>query len=124
MDKKIDEYQLRLSGLLSLPNSINYGKEFKVTITGDIDNPALKNNQDGTYNLVYKLSPIALEILTETGKVIKSVDKRKMSQKLRWYLLTLHSEHGVKTDEEVWKDQAYAVILANAEDILRKEGLL
>lgn len=83
MEKKINEHVLKLQGKATLLKELELGHSFKVLVDGAIDQTIDEDNQDGTYNRLYRFRPILAEIIHDNGEITKTKDTRSRSQQMR-----------------------------------------
>ena len=82
-DKQINSHILRISGKVELLEEVEIGHNFKVAVSGSITSEELKDNQDGTFDKIYRFEPVLVELVNPLGKTIKSKDPRSKSKLLR-----------------------------------------
>ena len=123
-NKKISEYIVRFTGTACLMEAINHELEYTFTIKGFVKSIEERNNEDGTYNLVYKIGIQYVETVDKSGKMIKMKDKRTPSQKLRNFLWIIYSEQGITEEFDEWYPKAMAVLLDKAELTLLQANLI
>lgn len=82
-ERKINEYVLKLQGKVNLPSELKLGNSFKVELDGSVDQIIDEDNDDGTYNRLYRFRPIIGKILYDNGEVTKTKDARKRGQQMR-----------------------------------------
>src|SRR3990167_4530750 len=82
-DKQINSHILRISGKVKLLEEVKIGHNFKVAVSGSITSEELKDNQDGTFDKIYRFEPVLVELVNPLGKTIKSKDPRSKSKLLR-----------------------------------------
>ena len=120
-ENKINEYVLKLTGKCSVPQSLEIGHNYKITIDGSITAETRSDNENGTFNVYYKFVPIVAEIQKDNGPVIKTKDTRSMSTKLRKviYWLWQNNEKEIR-DPEIAYQETMNAILGDVEFLYRK----
>lgn len=93
-----NEYILKLSGKVNIPQPLEIGHNYEVKIKGSITGDARDDNENGTVDTSYKFQPILVEVITPQGQKIKAKDPRKMSQKLRGIIFIDWQESKVQQD--------------------------
>lgn len=77
---------LKLTGKSELPEALEIGNNYNVSLSGSITAIAEHDNNDGTADKIYTFKPIKLEVLTPKGKTLVLKDTRSNSQLLRGML--------------------------------------
>ena len=116
----INEYILKLTGKVNLPESLEMGHSYKVLIDGEITQVTDSNNQDGTINKSYKFEPLICEVQKDNGDTIKAKDPRKNSVKIRKVCYAIWATKQTdKTADEVY-DKVTNIIIQNMETFIDK----
>lgn len=97
---------LRLSGSAEISAPLEIGKRYAVGMEVGIKKAEQDDNENGTFDMVYKAVLIRAEIKNETG-TIKTKDKNSQSQKLQAQIKLKAREEG--KDEQV--EYAHYMIL-------------
>jgi hypothetical protein len=77
-----NEIIIKLSGSASIDQPLQLGHSYTAGIEFSVSNEDHSNNDDGTYDEIFRAKLIRAIIQTETGK-IQTKDKTHQSQKLR-----------------------------------------
>ena len=80
---EINDYVLRLTGKVSLLEEISISHNYRIVIEGSITSDELKDNQDGTFNRVYRFEPVRVGVINAEGKTLKAKDARSHSRLFR-----------------------------------------
>jgi len=83
---KIDKYKIKVNNFSAeLEKPLDRSLRSFITIEADIYEVATQDNQDGTFNEVYKAKLVGSTIIKQEGQksVIKGKSKRSQSQKLK-----------------------------------------
>jgi hypothetical protein len=94
----MENYYVKIQGKANIPSALSIGHNYRLTADCSITSEQRTDNEDGTYDLVYRLEPITVEIGRDNGEVVKAKDPRKNSQKLRNYLFKLYHDEGYTED--------------------------
>ena len=96
-----DNYILRLSGKAELPQDIEIGHNWHVSMEGSITSKTITDNENGSQSVTYLFKPIKVELLDDKGKMLKLKDTRSSSQLFRGSLYKnwLNSQCGKTYDE-------------------------
>ncbi len=100
MDKTINDYILKLSGKASVLKPLENGHSYKIIADGEIVSETIENNQDGTYNAIYKFNPAIVVVEKDNGETIKAKDIRKKSQQLRNCLFREWKDKNIEVEFE------------------------
>ncbi len=100
---QINSHILKLQGRSELPQEIEEGHNYHVSLSGSINKVEYHDNEDGTWNKVYTFKPILVELLDKMGKTLKLKDPRKNSSLIRSYLFKCyHGEGYIEPFEDVY----------------------
>jgi len=116
---EITEHIIKFSGELNIEAPLENGADYMLGIEGGVDGITEKPNHDGTAKAVYKFRPTLLHITTPKGKTVKSLDKKRNSQKFRNMVNYFRQNKYPEIEEEEFYDRFMAKALANFEDIAR-----
>lgn len=109
---------LKLSGKSELPEAIEIGYNYHVSLEGSITSCTESDNEDGTCNRMYTFRPVKLEILTNQGKSLKLKDTRKKTQLLRGRLWGIWKNLNTDIDFDTWYDRLMNNVIQNADEIV------
>jgi len=100
----INEHILKIAGGAYLGNEIDPSKTLKVK-SADIDiyEVSERDNNDGTFNKIYKGKITSAVEIEQGDKVIRGTDKTKKSVKLRFAIQCLADELGEEDREFFYK---------------------
>jgi len=76
-----------------------------------------KPNHDGTANLIYKFRPSIVLATEGKGKTVKSLDKKRNSQKFRKMVNYYRQQSYPEIEEEDFYNKFMAKAMANFDDI-------
>ena|SRR3990167_10811691 len=116
MEKLIENYILKISGETDLPESIENGRDYLISVEGSVFSAAEQNN-GGLWDLIYKFKPIHAEILKDNGETIKSIDRRRMSQKYRNMIEYYRKEKFSEIESEDFYNSFMGKSLSNFDEI-------
>lgn len=112
---EINEHIIKFSGELSIEGALENGADYMLGIEGGVDGITEKPNHDGTAKAVYKFRPTLLHITTPKGKTVKSLDKKRNSQKLRNMINYYRQNNFPEFDEEDFYNRFIGKLMANFE---------
>jgi len=100
-EKKIDEYILKISSAgINIPHELEISSGYKISARIDITDTNLKDNHNGTYNLIHSGKCNGeIDIETKLGNIIKATAKSKWSDKLHGALWYEAGNRGKETNE-------------------------
>lgn len=113
----IGSYILKIGGKVEIPSELVAGHNYKVTIEGSVPSFEMSDNENGTFDMTYKLKPIRVELVNEMGVTLKAKDPRSNSNKARSQALAIHMEKCTNVDFEVFYDAISAIQRGMANDI-------
>lgn len=82
----MNSFQLKITGTAELPEALDASKDVAIHAELGIYAVEKLDNQDGTFTIRYKAKINGAVDFIQGEKKIKSKDKTKKSQKLRWKL--------------------------------------
>lgn len=78
-----ETYYIKISGKANIPKRLEIGHNYKVVIDASITQEQKIDNEDGNFDVIFKVEPITAEISKDNGEIIKAKDPRKNSVKVR-----------------------------------------
>ena len=72
--KTINDYIIKLSGKVSILEPLQIDNNYNLKLDCSVVAENLKTNEDGTYNIEYKVEPMRVEMIDQTGKSLKAKD--------------------------------------------------
>ena len=79
MDDTSINYFIKLQGKANIPLPLKIGNNYKLVSDASIISENKSDNEDGTYDVTYKVMPVTIEISKDNGEVVKAKDTRKNS---------------------------------------------
>lgn len=107
------EYVLKLTGKASIPEALEIGHNYTVSIGGSVTSKTEVDSQGEEHILYYKFEPVAVEILTQTGQTIKAKDTRSRSTQMRSLLFKRWREQNIAEEFDEWYDKRMVELMAN-----------
>lgn len=114
---KINSYVLKINGKVEIPSELVAGHNYEVKIEGSVPSFEMSDNENGTFDITYKLKPIRLELVNEKGVTLKAKDPRSNATKARAQALAIFHDKNPNTDEETFYNAISAVQRGMANDI-------
>lgn len=115
-----ENYFLKIQGKVNIPERVEIGHNYKLTADCSITSETRIDNENGEFDLVFKVEPITAEIQKDNGKVIKAKDPRKNSQKMRNYLFKIYSAEGYTEDFDSVYDAFTWEVMGMTPELLRQ----
>lgn len=114
-----DTYFIKINGTANIPETLEMGKNYRISTEGSVTQKKEDDNFDGSSNVTFKFEPINVSITDKLGKTIKAADPRRNSQKIRAYLFKIYADEGlVEAFDDVY-DAATIEICSLMPQILR-----
>lgn len=83
---KENDFLIKFAGKAQIPEGLEIGKNYKITVEGTVTGCEEKDKNDGTHSLTFKVEPVRVELVDEKGHAIQAKDTRSNSQRTRlWY---------------------------------------
>lgn len=122
MTKPISNFTLKVSGKAELPEAIEIGSNYHVSMEGSVTNFTESDNDDGTHSRTYTFKPVKLDLLDPMGKTLKLKDARSKSQILRARFWAIWKEHNIEMSFEAWYDKLMDNLREGAVEITEMYG--
>lgn len=116
MNEKVNSHILKISGSVEVSKALTSGYNYKVTIEGAVPKIEMVDNENGTFDVIYKMKPIRVEVVTETGETLKAKDPRSNSEKMRAQVRAIYLDKGLNCDFEAFYDKFCALQRHQAND--------
>lgn len=118
--QEINSHILRISGKSELPEPIELGHNYHISLEGSITSFAVHDNEDGTANKIYTFKPIKIDLLDPLGKTLKLKDTRRKSQLMRSLMMKKWRENNETIDFDEWHDKLYNQMMVDLEETILK----
>lgn len=120
MQRENETYYAKIIGKANIPVPLNIGHNFRLTADCSVTSESKTDNEDGTFDIVFKVEPITIEITRDNGETIKAKDPRKNSQKMRNYLFKHYHDEGFVEDFDLVYDAFAQEVMMETPILLRK----
>jgi len=87
-------YFVKIQGKANVPEKLSIGHNYKLEADCSITSETRCDNENGEFDVIYKVEPITVSIQKDNGKIIKAKDPRRNSQKIRNYLYKIYVAEG------------------------------
>jgi hypothetical protein len=94
----INSHILKINGSVEIPKELTSGYNYDVKISGAVPKIEMVDNENGTFDVVYKMKPIKVEVINELGETLKAKDPRRQSELTRMQAKAIHMEKGLTID--------------------------
>lgn len=110
----MENFYIKLQGKANIPTALAIGHNYRLTSDCSITSETRSDNDDGSFDITFKVEPITVEITRDNGEVVKAKDPRKNSQKIRNYLFKLYHDEGLVEDfDQVYDAFSVEVMLCS-----------
>jgi hypothetical protein len=116
----MDTHLLKVSGKAQLPESIEVGHNWHVSLEGSVVSETKSDNEDGSFTYTYTFKPVRLEALDPLGKVLILKDTRSRSQILRSRLFAIWKGTNDAESFDAFYDKIMANLIADAEHVVTR----
>ena len=121
--QQTNSYVIKLMGKAELPNELEIGHNYSVSIQGSITAKTESDNEDGSSTFYYKFEPVVVEVITEKGERIRAKDTRGMSKQLRSCIWKNWQDANENIDfEDYYQSEMKRIIKAEIEGFEFKSG--
>lgn len=121
LSNMINSHILKISGKSELPNEIEIGHNYHLSLEGSVNSMTEIDNEDGTRNRIYSFRPVKLDLLNSKGETLKLKDTRTKSQLFRGRIYKIWSNNNDMSFEEYYNDLMNNLI-TNADEVCEMYG--
>lgn len=111
---------IKVTGKSNIPETLQIGKSYSIANHVEITKEEKSNNQDGTFDLIYKAEILTTEILKDNGETIKAKDTRQNSVKMRKVIYAIWSQKNTSIPFDTFYDKFTTLIIHNADNLADK----
>ena len=119
MDRKITEYNIKLSGSCNCPLPLDDKRRYTIAMEVGIKNIVLEPDEKGGFSETYKVEPIGSAIIENAeGKRAPIKVKGSRSQALRFALQELHERLKLedRINFDLWYEQRMNILIKAVND--------
>ena len=80
---EVSNFVLKLSGKAELPQDIEMGNNYHISLSGAVPKVEEHDNENGTVTRIYTFKPVKVELLDQLGNTLQLKDTRSKSQLFR-----------------------------------------
>lgn len=117
----MENYYVKIIGKCNIPNKLGTGHNYGLTADCSITSEQRIDNQNGDYDIIYKLEPITATITKDNGEITKARDPRKNSTKIRNLLYFKWKELNEPIEFEDYYTQFTNTVLSNMDALIAKQ---
>lgn len=115
---QVNEHILKLSGEVSLEAPLENDTDYLLALEGGIISKTEKPTGDGGIDIIYKFKPSRVITTNQKGSSVKSIDKKRNSQKFRNMINFFRKEKYPEIDEEEFYNRFMGKAMSYFEDIV------
>lgn len=78
-----ETYYVKINGKSNIPSRLAIGHNYKLHADCSITSETKTDNDDGSFDVTFRIEPITVEIIKDNGETVKAKDPRKNSVKFR-----------------------------------------
>jgi hypothetical protein len=120
MQTNNETYYVKIQGKANIPTPLHIGHNFLLSADCSVTSETRSDNENGEFDVVFKVEPITVEIKKDNGEIVKAKDPRKNSQKIRNYLFKCYYTEGYTEDFDSVYDAFTLEVMAMTPGLLRE----
>jgi hypothetical protein len=114
----MNSHILKIVGESELPEALDLGKDYLISINAGITKISKKSDEEGGFIFSYQAKQRTCEVLKDNGEILKTKDKSKQSPKTRAAILATRNDFMPELEEEDYYILIQKGIRANLGDII------
>ena len=116
----METYYVKINGKANIPERLCLGHNYKLEADCSITSENKVDNENGEFDVIFKVEPITVSITRDNGTIVKAKDPRKNSQKIRNYLFKCYSSEGYCEDFDLVYDAFSMEVMSMTPELLRQ----
>lgn len=112
-----ETYYVKITGKANIPTPLSIGHNFRLAADCSVTQEQRIDNNDGSFDVVYKVEPVTVEVTKDNGEVVRARDPRRNSQKVRNALYREWGFSGEAIDFDAFYDVCTNIIIKNVTNI-------
>lgn len=116
----METYYVKIQGKANIPSRLEIGHNFKLEADCSVTSETRTDNDNGEFDVIFKLEPVTVSITKDNGEIIKAKDPRKNSQKIRNYLFKIYHDEGYIEDFDSVYDAFTYEVMGMTPSLLRE----
>jgi hypothetical protein len=113
----INSHIIKLTGRAELPEALEMGSNYHVSLEGAITQSMTADNEDGSVNMIYTFKPVKVEVLNPLGHRIQAKDTRSKSQLFRARIWKQWTNSGSQKSFDEYYDRLMDSLIVHADEI-------
>lgn len=119
---EINSHILRVSGKAELPEAVEIGHNYHLSVSGSVVSVTESDNEDGTVNRTYTFRPVKIDLLNAQGRTIQLKDARTKSQLFRACAWKAWKDSKSDLSAERYYDELMANLIKYAPEVVEMYG--
>ena len=116
---EVNEHVMKVTGSANLPEGLKLGHEYSLVVKTDCYDISDRDNQNGTFNRVYKLKQTGeAAITTDFGRIIQSKGRKSKSKALYGSFYYEHERRRVAKKFEDWREQMMVLFIKHLPELI------
>jgi hypothetical protein len=115
-----ETYYVRINGKANIPERLCLGHNYKLEADCSITSENKVDNENGEFDVIFKVEPITVSITRDNGTIVKAKDPRKNSTKIRNLLYFKWKELNEPIDFEDYYTRFTNTVLVNMDALITK----
>lgn len=116
----MENYYIKIIGKANIPQRLSIGHNYKLKADCSITSETKTDNENGEFDIVFKVEPITVEIENDNGEIVKAKDPRKNSTKIRNLLYFKWKETNEPIEFEEYYTRFTNTVLVNMDALIQK----
>jgi len=116
----METYYVKIQGKANIPERLVIGHNYRLEADCSITSETRSDNENGEFDIVFKVEPVTVTIVKDNGSVVKARDPRKNSTKIRNLLYFKWKESNEAIDFEEYYTKFTNTVLANMDALISK----
>jgi len=116
----MENFYLKITGKANIPERLSIGHNYRLVADCSITSETKTDNENGEFDVTFKVEPVTVSISKDNGKIIKAKDPRKNSTKIRNLLYFKWKESNEAVDFEDYYTKFTNIVLANMDTLITK----
>jgi|GEM_PF-2578324 len=114
----MNNYFIKIQGKANIPEPLSIGHNYTIVNDCSITSEQKCDNDDGTFDIIYKAEPLTMTVQKDNGEIIKAQDPRKNSLKFRNYLFKVYTNEGVIEGFDEIYDEVTLVAMSRMNELV------
>ena len=116
----METYYVKIIGKANIPERLSIGHNYRLEADCSITSETKTDNENGEFDVIFKVEPITISISRDNGTIIKAKDPRKNSTKIRNLLYFKWKEINEAVEFEDYYTRFTNTVLVNMDALIEK----